>query len=155
MSTCAQCGAENVEGAEFCAYCGSSLVQPGAAPGAPVQPPPATPYAAPPPGAPYQQPMPYRPAAPTTNGKATASLVLGIVGIFICPIICCVLALIFGYQARNEIAASGGYQTGESYATAGIILGWVGIVLAIVWITIWAVAVAVSSTSTLIIPMII
>jgi len=174
MTTCAQCGAQNMEGAEFCASCGNSLIQPGAAPGAPVPPapgapvppPPSTPYAqpppsqqpaAPPPGAPYQQqPMPYQPVvAPTTNGKATAALVLGIVGIFVCPIICSILALIFGYQARNEIAASGGYQGGDSYATAGIILGWIGLVLAIVWITIWAVAVAVSTTSTLIIPMLI
>ena len=164
MITCAQCGAENVEGAEFCANCGNSLVQPGAAPGAPVPPPPATPYAQPPPGqqpappppgAPYQQqPMPYQPVAPTTNGKATASLILGIVGIFICPIICCVLALIFGYSAKNEIAASGGYQTGDSYATAGIILGWIGLVISIIWIAAWAIIAATSATSTLIIPMI-
>ena len=178
MTTCAQCGAENVEGAEFCANCGNSLVQPGAAPGAPVPPPPATPStqpppgqqpAPPPPGAPYQQqptppppgapyqqqPTPYRPVAPTTNGKATASLVLGIVGIFICPIICCVLALVFGYSAKNEIAASGGYQTGDSYATAGIILGWIGLVISIIWITAWAIIAATSTTSTLIIPMMI
>lgn len=83
----------------------------------------------------------------TSNGKATASLVLGIVGIFMCPAVCSVLALILGYAARNEIAASGGSQRGDSNATAGIILGWVGIVFAIIWITIVIIAIAVAAST--------
>lgn len=94
---------------------------------------------------PYQYPTMVR-----SNGKATAALVLGIIGIFICPIVCSVLAIIFGYSARNEIAASGGAQTGESYALAGIILGWVGLAIHAIWLTIVIIAVAASSNSLLI-----
>ena len=177
MITCAQCGAENAEGAEFCASCGNSLVQPGAAPGAPVPPPPgapappppATPYAQPPPGqqpaapqpgAPYQQQPPYtqppqqyppQPGAPyaqhyhtpvqvvagVSNAKATWSLVCGIIGIFICPIIFSVIAIALGFIARNEIAATGGVQKGDGLALAGIILGFAGIVLGIIWVIAW------------------
>jgi hypothetical protein len=85
----------------------------------------------------------------TNNGKAIASLVLGIIGVLQgCPLIFSIIALILGYQARNEIAASGGWQTGESLAKAGIILGWVGLVLFIVIILIYAIVIAAATTST-------
>jgi hypothetical protein len=66
---------------------------------------------------------------PTSSGKATAALVLGIIGLVFCPLICSVLALVFGYQARNEIDGSGGRISGRGSATAGIVLGWVGVVI--------------------------
>ena len=62
-----------------------------------------------------------------TNGKAIASLVLGIVGLTGLPFVCSILAVIFGRSARREIATTG--EGGEGLATAGIVLGWVGIVL--------------------------
>ena len=71
---------------------------------------------------------------PPTNGKATAALVLGLV--FLCGI-GSILALVFGYQAKNEIEASNGAQGGEGMATAGIVLGWVGIGLALVYLVFW------------------
>ena len=91
------------------------------------------------------------------NPKAVASLVLGIVGIvgilFACLIVCSPIAIILGYQARNEIAASGGWQTGESSAKAGIILGWVGLAIYIALFTIYAIIFAVAaSSSSVIIP---
>jgi hypothetical protein len=64
-----------------------------------------------------------------TNGKATTSLVLGIVGIVVCPIICSIPALVLGYQARTEIDDSHGRQTGRGNAVAGIVLGWIGVAL--------------------------
>ena len=67
--------------------------------------------------------------APTSSGKATAALVLGILGLVFCPLICSVLALVFGYQGRNEIDASGGRMGGRGSATAGIVLGWIGVVI--------------------------
>ena len=66
---------------------------------------------------------------PTSSGKATASLVLGILGLVFCPLICSVLALVFGFQARNEIDSSGGRISGRGNATAGIVLGWIGVVI--------------------------
>jgi len=59
-----------------------------------------------------------------TNGYAIASLVLGIVWLWWLG---SVLALVFGHAARNQINASGGRQTGEGLAIAGIVLGWIGI----------------------------
>lgn len=74
----------------------------------------------------------------TTNGRATASLVLGILGLIVCPLILSVLALVFGYQSRKEIDASEGRQTNRGAATAGIVLGWVGLVLGIVLLVLFA-----------------
>lgn len=65
----------------------------------------------------------------TSSGKSTAALVLGILGLVVCPLICSVLALVFGYQARGEIDASGGRMSGRGNATAGIVLGWIGIAI--------------------------
>jgi hypothetical protein len=85
-------------------------------------------------GAPgYSQPYPAGgyspyPAAPKTNGLAIASLVCSILGF------CCgvggVLGVIFGFVARGQIKRSGGYQKGSGLALAGIIVGFVFIVLA-------------------------
>ena len=63
-------------------------------------------------------------AAPSTNGMAVASLVLGILWIYW---IGSVLALIFGYIARQQIDRHQGMQGGRGMATAGIVLGWVGV----------------------------
>jgi GYF domain 2/Domain of unknown function (DUF4190) len=83
------------------------------------------------------QPISYQ--YPTTSGGsglATASLVLGIVGVtFGCVyglgLPCSILALIFGYIARSNGAV--GQDPRAGLATAGIVLGWipVGIALAI------------------------
>ena len=74
----------------------------------------------------------YRP--PQNNGHAIASMVLGIVGMMSIPLILSILALVFGYKARREIAASDGREGGGGYATAGIVLGWIGVVLAVIWV---------------------
>ncbi|HEY2265893.1 MAG TPA: DUF4190 domain-containing protein, partial [Streptosporangiaceae bacterium] len=62
-----------------------------------------------------------------TNGMAVASLALGILWIYW---IGSVLALIFGYQARKQIAERG--ESGAGLATAGIVLGWIGVGVMIV-----------------------
>ena len=68
-------------------------------------------------------------SGPGSSGKATAALVLGILGLVFCPLICSVLALVFGYQGRQEVDASGGKISGRGSATAGIVLGWIGVVI--------------------------
>ena len=70
----------------------------------------------------------------STSGKSTAALVLGILGLIFCPLICSVLALVFGYQSRSEIDASGGRVSGRGNATAGIVLGWIGLALSAIFL---------------------
>lgn len=59
---------------------------------------------------------------PRTNGMAIAAMVLGIVWIYW---IGSILALVFGYVARRQIRERG--ESGGGMATAGIVLGWVGV----------------------------
>jgi hypothetical protein len=87
---------------------------------APGGPPPGYGQPPAPPGQPYYQP--WQPT--TTNGLAIASLVLGILWLYWLG---SVLALVFGYVAKRQIASSGGRQQGGGMATAGIVLGWIGV----------------------------
>lgn len=105
----------------------------GQAQGAPQTPPP---YQAPPP--PYQAPPPPPPyQAPKTepnNGYslwAVISLIAGILN-FKFPPFGAIAALITGYVARNEIKKSNGTMGGSGMATAGIVLGWVGIAFSLI-----------------------
>lgn len=52
-------------------------------------------------------------------------MVLGILWIYC---VGSILALVFGYKARKEIDQSGGAQQGRGMATAGIVLGWIGVI---------------------------
>jgi hypothetical protein len=73
------------------------------------------------------QPYGLAPRKPT-NGYAIASLALGVIWIYW---IGSVLALIFGYIARKQIAERG--EEGDGLAIAGIVLGWIGVgVLALI-----------------------
>jgi Domain of unknown function (DUF4190) len=69
----------------------------------------------------YGAPYPYA-VQQRTNGMAVASLVLGILWIYW---IGSILALVFGYIAKNQIRERG--ENGSGLATAGIVLGWVGL----------------------------
>lgn len=76
-------------------------------------------------GYPPQMPQPgYGYMPPRTNGLAVASMVLGILWIYW---IGSILALVFGYSAKKQIRESRGTQTGDGMATAGIVLGWIGV----------------------------
>jgi hypothetical protein len=80
----------------------------------------------------WGQQQQYQPQ--TTPGSATAALILGICALLVCPIICAPLALVYGNKARNEIDGSGGRLGGRGMATAGIVLGWIGVAWAVLWI---------------------
>ena len=71
------------------------------------------------------------PQAPQTHGKATASLICGILAFALCGIFTGIPALILGSQAMREIDASGGQLGGRGLATAGRILGIISIALTI------------------------
>jgi uncharacterized paraquat-inducible protein A len=62
------------------------------------------------------------------SGKAVASMIVSLIGFFFCLFIGQIIGLILGYSAKNEIRASQGRLTGEGFASAGIIIGWIGIV---------------------------
>jgi hypothetical protein len=82
-----------------------------------------TPPPPPPPGGGY--------AMPQTNQKAIWSLVLGILGLVCCGLLAGIPAIVLGNMARNEIAASGGMQTGDGMAKAGFIIGIVATALSV------------------------
>ncbi len=84
-------------------------------------------------------------AGTRSSGDATASLVLGILGLVLCPLICSVLALVFGYQARAEIDASGGRIGGRGSATAGVVLGWVGVAIVALFVLLIVIGIAAGS----------
>jgi hypothetical protein len=75
-----------------------------------------------PPGPPAFQPL-YQ---PPTSGKATTSLVLGIVSLVACGLLLGIPAMIVGRQAKREIRESGGRLSGDGLATAGIVTGLIG-----------------------------
>jgi hypothetical protein len=93
-----------------------------------------TPNPSPPPAMPapvqlpalWQQPSTPAPAiyvqGPRSNGSAVASLVIGILSWFVCPIIGGVAAVILGHVARGQIRRTG--EAGGGLAMAGLILGY-------------------------------
>lgn len=138
---------------------GETAAPEGAIPPPPIPPPPGT---MPPPGVPpgqaYAQGPPpgmppgYYPAVPhrvPPDGMAIASLVLGIAGFLICGpgLIAGVLAVIFGYVGRRHIAENNGALEGSSFCTAGIILGFIQIGLAVFIGVIWAIIAIIAATT--------
>jgi hypothetical protein len=79
----------------------------------------------------------YAPSEQQTSGKAIASLVFSVAGLFFCLFLGQIIGIMLGYEARKEIAASHGRLTGEELATAGIIVGWVGIVIDSALVMLW------------------
>jgi hypothetical protein len=68
------------------------------------------------------------PVRQETNGRAIAALVLGIAGLVIFPFVPSVLAVWLGITGRRQIRRDP-TQTGEGLATAGLILGWIGVAM--------------------------
>ena len=95
----------------------------------------------------YQQPgyapgyAPYGagygyPAPPANNGLAVASLVLGIAGLIIIPIIGSIAGIVTGHIARKQIRERG--EGGDGMAVGGLVTGYAGAAL---WIGILAFAI--------------
>ncbi len=69
---------------------------------------------------------------PQNHFLAVASLVLSILGLLpILPLIGSIAGIVTGYVARSEIRKQPDQYRGDAYAKAGIILGWIGIALAV------------------------
>lgn len=134
---CPRCSSLIGDDARFCPACGVELAgllradSPGTVPPPPAFSPLPGAYAPPPP--PVHPPPSGYPAPPGTNGLAVASLVLGIIWLYW---IGSLLAVIFGHVAKSQIDRSGGTQGGRGLATAGIVLGWVGLGILVVFVTV-------------------
>lgn len=98
----------------------------------------------PPPSAPYGG---NGGGVPQQNQKALWSLILGIAGLVCCGLFTGIPAWIIGRQAKAEIAASAGTQTGEGMAKAGVILGIISVVLSVLGLLLWVVIFLVAGTS--------
>ena len=80
-------------------------------------------YGAPPPPG----DSPYGAPAPANSSKAVWSLICGIVGLVLCGIVLGVVAVVLGRQAQREGRPGG-------MAKAGEILGYVDVVLSVLFI---------------------
>lgn len=73
-------------------------------------------------------------SAPPTrpnSSMAVLSLIAGVLGLTLFPVIGSIVALITGSMAKKEIARSRGALGGDGLARAGVILGWIGIGLTV------------------------
>lgn len=85
----------------------------------------------PPPGTQPSTPVVVYEPRPQTNGMAVAAMILGILGLWGVPFLMAILALVFGVIARRSIDRSNGREGGRAMATAGIVLGCVGMVTSV------------------------
>jgi hypothetical protein len=77
----------------------------------------------------YEQQQPPSYYAPPNSTMAVVSLVAGILGWVLLPLIASVVAVITGHMAKNEIRSSNGRVGGDGLATAGLILGYSSLVI--------------------------
>jgi hypothetical protein len=80
----------------------------------------------------YPQNMNY-PILPTST-FATVSLVAGILGFMGLPVIASIVAIWSGYEARKETRSVPPRASGDGMATAGIVMGWIQVGLAVIGI---------------------
>ena len=77
---------------------------------------------------------PFRYNILPTSTMAVVSLVAAILGFSALPLIGGVVALITGYAARKETRSTPPTAIGDGLATAGIVMGWLQLVLAVIGI---------------------
>ncbi|MFQ3632495.1 DUF4190 domain-containing protein [Roseiflexus sp.] len=71
----------------------------------------------------------YETSALPISTAATVSLVFGILGWFMAPVIGSIIAIVTGTFARRKITESNGQLGGSNLAKAGIIMGYIQLVL--------------------------
>lgn len=143
---CFKCGASMPEDATVCPQCATPVQAAPTLPPPPQQP--SSPGSSTPnpaatsawlnvPPAPAQQPagqyppqaQPYLanqpPSAQQTDGKATASLILGILSLICLSIFAGIPAIILGHISKANIRRSMGRLKGDGMATAGLIMGYI------------------------------
>lgn len=101
---CTLCGASNADSKQKCVRCGAPLRE----------------------GNEIEQGAPANvvPGTVETSGKAIASLICGVL-FFIFPV--AIVAVVLGHLSLSDIRRSGGRLVGNGVATAGLILGYMGL----------------------------
>ena len=102
-------GHNNPDSAGFCGTCGINTFHPSSQ---------------------MMAPPSYFAPAPRTNGNAIASLVCGLVWTLG---VTSIVAIVLGFKARREIAET--HEGGDGMATAGIVLGFVGLAGGILYVS--------------------
>jgi hypothetical protein len=74
---------------------------------------------------------------PTTNPMAIGSLVLSLIWL---GGLGSVGAVVLGHMAKREIAGSQGRQSGANLATAGLVIGYIGLALMAIYLLIYVAA---------------
>jgi type IV pilus assembly protein PilA len=125
---CNKCGSPITEGANFCRVCGQAV--PNAAASSPQVPASEAPTADVSASAQAAQQIAYQPSpeAPTA-GKALGSLISGILGLTMIPIVASIVAVVLGHLGLSEIKKSAGRLKGEGMAIAGLVMGYLGIAI--------------------------
>jgi hypothetical protein len=100
-----------------------------------------------PPAASYPPPLGLQvvPAAPT-NGMAIASLVCGVLGWVMFPVVAPILAVIFGHIARGQIRQTG--EGGGGMALAGLLLGYINLALCLLALLVGIVVILIALAAT-------
>lgn len=126
---CPNCGKQTDDNAAFCDSCGASLNAPPPPPSGQQQ---YQPQNQPGQQQSYQQSYQAPPEAEETSPTAIWSLVLAILGFVCCGCLASIPAIICGHIALKQIEESEGKLTGRGLALAGLIMGYIAIVLGVV-----------------------
>jgi hypothetical protein len=73
----------------------------------------------------------YTPVSPPTNTLAIVSIIAGVLSWFVFPVIGAIVAVVTGHMAKNEIRQHPSQFSGDGLATAGLILGYLHLVLVV------------------------
>jgi hypothetical protein len=117
-SFCLGCGTSLLEGQRFCGNCGRDSSLSADAP----RPDPAASFGFP----------------PETSPKAIFSLVCGV--LFLFPP-AAIVAVVLGHLSLSDIRKSAGKRIGRGLAITGLVLGYVGAALGVVWIVLIAISI--------------
>ena len=82
---------------------------------------------------PYQQMPPPAPVLPNST-LAVVSMISGILGWTVLPLLGSLVAIVTGHMAKSEIRKSMGQLAGDGIATAGLIMGYLVLVPSILCI---------------------
>ena len=84
-----------------------------------------------PPPVPSAPPPEQAAPAPATSTLAVVSLIAGIVSWILMPFLAGLVAIACGHMARGEIRRGNGTLEGDGLAVAGLVLGWINVVLCV------------------------